>query len=74
MAWHCSGCGSAGYIYGSYACKTSYNWSAGSGTHNCHNDTRLQMWGIRFGAQDQTGGTCSGHFHRWAPQCNETGW
>jgi hypothetical protein len=42
------------------ACTTPYNWNSGGGTHNCHDDSMMECYGVKYGWQSSTGGVCQG--------------
>jgi hypothetical protein len=42
------------------ACLTSYSWSSGGGSHNCHDDSMMSGYGIKYGPQHTTLGVCQG--------------
>lgn len=48
-------------------CLTSYNWNSGGGTHNCHDDSMMAGYGIKYGMQSQTAGVCQGLNWWYAP-------
>jgi hypothetical protein len=65
----CYGSGGGGYmhqewsqsLYSNYgACLTSYSWNSGGGTHNCHDDSMMTGYGIKYGPQHTTLGVCQG--------------
>lgn len=49
------------------ACFTSYSWWSGGGSHNCHDDSRMEGRGILYGPQDHYAGTCQGEGDWQAP-------
>ena len=72
----CQGSGAGGYFESegttcltcvTGGCLTPYDWNSGGGTHNCHDDSTLQGWGVKYGFQPQTGGVCNGQNWWMAP-------
>ncbi len=65
----CSGSGGGGYFHQDStgnissingACLTSYDWNSGGGEHNCHDDSMMSAYGIKYGPQHTTLGVCQG--------------
>jgi hypothetical protein len=42
------------------ACSTPYDWNSGGGTHNCHDDSMMECYGVMYGWQDTVNGVCQG--------------
>ncbi len=76
----CRGSGSGGWFQremstsigtvnaaGTGACSTPYGWNSGGGKHNCHDDSMMVGYGIRYGMQSTTAGVCQGQNWWYGP-------